>query len=227
MFGCVAPELIFINIFVYSKIIIYFCELNIRIIRMNSSQKVESDLIFNLYNDSRTVYRLNDIALMLGESNFVSLNKRLNYFVRTGKLQNPRKGIYAKPIYNVEELACRIFMPSYISLEYVLQQSGVVFQYSSQISSVSYLSRSVDIDDKTFVFRKIRSAILVDTTGLIRQTNGVNIATPERALLDTLYLNGDTYFDNLNSINKELLYKLVPLYNSKKLTERINQLLPL
>jgi len=194
---------------------------------MNSSQKVESDLIFNLYNDSRTVYRLNDIALLLGESNFVSLNKRLNYFVRTGKLLNPRKGIYTKPIYNVEELACRIFMPSYISLEYVLQKSGIIFQYSSQITSISYLSRSIEIENSTFEFRKLKNTILIETQGVIRQSNAVNIATPERALLDTLYLNGEAYFDNLNSINKELMYKLLPLYKSKILTKRVNQLLPL
>jgi len=170
---------------------------------------------------------LNDIALLLGESNFVSLNKRLNYFVRTGKLLNPRKGIYTKPIYNVEELACRIFMPSYISLEYVLQKSGIIFQYSSQITSISYLSRSIEIENSTFEFRKLKNTILIETQGVIRQSNAVNIATPERALLDTLYLNGEAYFDNLNSINKELMYKLLPLYKSKILTKRVNQLLPL
>lgn len=191
---------------------------------MYSSRKNENDLIFNLFNDSRTVYRLNDIAMLLGESNFDSLNKRLNYFVRTGKLLNPRKGVYAKSGYNVEELACRIFTPSYISLEYVLQKSGVIFQYSSPISSVSYLSRSISIEDKTFGYRKIKNEILVDTTGIIRNDNGVNIATVERALLDTIYLNADCYFDNLNAIDKTLINRLIPVYNSKILVQRVTKL---
>jgi len=193
---------------------------------MISSQKSDSGLIFKLYNESRSVFRLNDIALLLSENNFVSLNRRLNYFVRTGKLQNPRKGIYAKPAFNKEELACRIYSPSYISVDYVLQKSGVIFQYSSPISSVSYLSRSVDIEGTTYLYRKLKNEILVDTTGIIRNDDGVNIATPERALLDTMYLNGECFFDSLNTINKELIYKILPIYNSKVLTQRITKLFP-
>ncbi len=191
---------------------------------MISSRKNENNLIFKLYNDSRTVYRLNDIALLLGENNVESLNKRLNYFVRTAKLQNPRKGIYAKSGYSTEELACRIFIPSYISLEYVLQKSGVIFQYNSQITSISYLSRSIDIEDNSFLFRKIKNEILVDTTGILRHANGVNIATTERALLDSMYLNGDCFFDNLNVIDKDLIYKLLPIYKSNILTQRVTKL---
>ena len=191
---------------------------------MISSPKSDNGLIFKLYNESRSVFRLNDIALLLGDSNFISLNKRLNYFVRTGKLQNPRKGIYAKPAFNIEELACRIYSPSYISLDYVLQKSGVIFQYSSPISSVSYLSRNIDIEGNTYLYRKLKNEILVDTTGIIRNDNGVNIASPERALLDTMYLNGECFFDNLNTINKELIYKILPIYNSKVLTQRITKL---
>jgi hypothetical protein len=192
---------------------------------MFSSQKDSNDLIYSLYNDSRSVYRLNDIAMLLNETNFESLNKRLNYFVRCNKIQNPRRGIYSKTAYNIEELACRVFIPSYISLEYVLQKSGVIFQFSSQITSVSYLSRNIEIDRTSFVFRKIKGDILVDTNGIIRQPTGVNIATPERAFLDTLYLNGNYYFDNINSLNKDLIFKLLAIYKSNKLNRRVTKLM--
>ena len=80
---------------------------------------------------------------------------RLNYYVRTGRLQNPRKGLYCKPNYNPQELACRIFTPSYLSLEYVLQRSGVIFQYDSRFTALSYLSRDVEIENQVFSFRII------------------------------------------------------------------------
>ena len=192
---------------------------------MYSSRKHEKDLILNIFNEARTVFRLNDIAMLLGETNFNSINKKLNYFVRAGKLKNPRKGIYAKTGFNIEELACRIYIPSYISLEYVLQQAGVVFQYNSQITSVSYLSRTIDIETNSYVFRKVKGEILVDTNGIIRLENGVNIATPERAFLDVLYLNANYNFDNLNPLNKELIIKLLPIYNSKKMNDRVKKLL--
>jgi hypothetical protein len=48
------------------------------------------DLIYTLYNDKRAVFRFKDAAMLTGITNFDSLKQRLNYFVRTGKLQNPR-----------------------------------------------------------------------------------------------------------------------------------------
>lgn len=191
---------------------------------MYSSPKQEKDIMLNIFNDARTVFRLNDIAMLLGETNFKSLNKRLNYFVRAGKLKNPSKGIYAKSVYNLEELACRIYIPSYISLEYVLQKAGVVFQYNSQISIISYLSRSIDIEGNIFIYSKIKGEIMVDTNGIIRLANGVNIATPERAFLDVLYLNANYNFDNVNPLKKDLIIKLLPIYNSKKMNARVKKL---
>jgi hypothetical protein len=184
---------------------------------MFSSREIGKGIVLAIYKESRTVFRLNDIAMLMNESDFQSLNKKLNYHVRTGKLQNPRKGIYAKPGYNPEELACTIFTPSYISLQYVLQKAGIVFQYDSRITSVSYLSRVIEIGNQPFVYRKIKGSTLVNTMGIVRQKNHINIASAERAFLDFLYLEKDYHFDNLNPLNKELIYELLPLYQSNAL----------
>lgn len=193
---------------------------------MFSSQNNNNDIVLAIYKDIRTVFRLNDIAILAGETNFQSLNQKLNYHVRTGKLQNPRKGIYAKPTYEPEELACTIYTPSYISLEYVLQKAGIIFQFDSRISAISYLSRSIEVDKQTYFYRKIKGEIMVNTSGINRQNNQVNIATAERAFLDLLYFNAESYFDNLNPLDKNLIYKLLPIYQSKALTVRVNKLLP-
>lgn len=192
---------------------------------MYSSQTQKSNIVFSLYQDFRTVYRLSDIALLTFETNFESLNKRINYAVKTGKILNPRQGVYAKPGYEPQEMACRIFTPSYISLEYVLQKNGVIFQYKSQITSISYLNRSIEIDGLGYEYRKIKGEIMVDTLGIIRYENGVNIATPERAFLDMLYLNGDSYFDNLDLLNVKLIDQILPIYQSAKLNQRVKKIL--
>jgi hypothetical protein len=189
---------------------------------MNSSQS--RDLILSVFSDMRSVFSLNDIAMLIGESNFKKLNERLNYYVRKGKLLRPRKGIYVKPNYNPEELVCTLYTPSYISLEYVLQKAGIIFQHDERITAVSYLSRSVNIESCTYAYRKIKGEILIATQG-INQTGNVNIATPERAFLDILYLNARYYFDNLNPLDKNLITKLLPIYNSKILTARVKKLL--
>lgn len=183
------------------------------------------NIIISIYKDIRTVFRLNDIALLVGETNFQLLNKKLNYYVRTGKLQNPRKGIYTKPDFSEEELACSVYKPSYISLEYVLQRAGVIFQYDSRITSVSYLSRTIEVSSKEYIFRKIKGEILTNPAGIVVREDHVNLATPERAFLDLSYLDKDYYFDNLNLLNKRLIYKLLQIYESEALASRINKIL--
>lgn len=193
---------------------------------MFSSPNNNSDLVLSIYQDIRTIFRLNDIAILTGETNFQTLNQKLNYHVRTGKLLNPRKGIYAKPAYQKEELACTIYTPSYISFEYVLQKAGIVFQFDSRISIASYLSRSIEVENQIFVYRKLKGELLVNTDGITRQNNQVNFATAERAFLDLLYMNSEFYFDNLNPLSNDLVYKLLPIYQSKALNKRVNKLLP-
>ena len=183
-----------------------------------------NDLILAIYKDKRTVFRLIEIAMLVGETNFQSLNKKLNYYVRTGRLQNPRRGVYAKSDYNSLELGCSIFSPAYISLEYVLQKSGIIFQYDSRITAVSYLSRSIIVAEQKYQFRKIKAEILVNTVGIIRKENHTNIASVERAFLDLLYLNRNCYFDNISGLDIQKVYKLLPIYQSIALSERVNKL---
>jgi len=189
---------------------------------MSGSQN--KDIILAVYSDNRSVFTLTDIAMLTGESNFNSINGKLNYYVGKGKLLRPRKGIYVKAGYSPEQLACVLYTPSYISLEYVLQKAGIVFQYDERITSISYLSRSVEIENRTYAYRKVKGEILIATGG-INQIGNINIASPERAFLDTLYLNKEYYFDNLNPLNKELIWKLLSIYNSKTLTARVQKLL--
>ena len=117
-----------------------------------------------------------------------------------------------------------LYTPSYISLEYVLQQAGVVFQYDSRYSSVSYLSREIDVDGNTYSYRRIKGDIIINTIGIIRKDN-VNIATPERAFLDMLYLNKDYYFDNLNPLNRLLISQILPVYQSAALEKRVTKII--
>lgn len=184
----------------------------------------KKDFLLEIYKDTRTVFRLTDIAMLFPKEENKYLSDRLNYYVRTGRLLNPRKGIYAKADYNPLEFANLLFIPSYISLEYVLQQAGVIFQYDSRYTSVSYLNREIETEDRIYSYRKIKGEIIIDSTGILRKEN-VNIATPERAFLDILYLNKDFYFDNLNPLDKLLIDRIVPAYQSTALEKRVTKLL--
>jgi hypothetical protein len=151
----------------------------------------------------------------------------LNYYVKRGKLLNPRKGFYAKEDFKVEELACLLFPPTYISLEYVLQRAGIIFQYDSAITNISYLARNIEINNQTIRYHQIKGEILTNTTGINLNKDHINIATPERAFLDILYLKKDFYFDNLNVLNKKTIEKLLPIYNSKTVVKTVKNLFSL
>lgn len=185
----------------------------------------QNQILLDLYKDKASVFTMSGIAMAYGrglERN--TLKNRMFGYVRRGEILNPRKGIYAKPGYDEKELSCLLYSPSYISLEYVLQRSGIIFQYSDEITAIGNLSRTLEIDGKVYQYRKIKGEILVDTTGIVHEGN-VNIATPERAFLDTLYLDSNYYFDNPSSLDREKVLSLLPIYNSKTLGQRVIQIL--
>ena len=188
---------------------------------MYSSQK-EIDILFEVYKDTRTVFRINDIALLINSADRL-LYQKLNKLVKKGKLLNIRKGVYAKEDYKSEELACLLYTPTYISLGYVLQRSGIIFQYDSAITNICYLNREVCVNGQSIRYRQIKREILLNTSGIVYKNN-INIATPERAFLDTLYLNGYFYFDNIEKLDTNKIFELLPIYNSVSLMTKIEKI---
>jgi hypothetical protein len=189
---------------------------------MSGSQKSDySRTLLLVYQDPRRVFNLADIAMIDGKAGF--LNQKLHYWVKTGKILNPRRGIYAKPGFSQEELACKLYRPSYLSLEYVLQKAGVIFQYDSRITLAGAVSRKLRTGGAVLEYRKIKGAILLQTAGLVMDS--VSMASPERAFLDMLYLEPDFYFDNTHILNKEQVEDLLPLYKSISLEKRARRLL--
>lgn len=185
----------------------------------------KANFILDIYKDKRTVFTFNDLGLLLGEAEQGRLKQKVNYHVHNKSILNLRKGIYAKKDYNPEELACKINTPCYLSLEYVLRKKGLIFQYSGNYTVVSYLSRILEIDSFEYAFRKIKETVLMNTMGIERLGEGINIACAERAFLDLVYLDKEFYLDYPEHINKEKLFQILPIYQSGKMKERINQML--
>ncbi len=183
-----------------------------------------SNFILEIYKHKETVFRLSDIALFFPKEKSEYLSERMSYYRRTGRVISLRKGIYAKPGYNPLELANKLYRPSYLSLEYVLQKAGVIFQYDSRYTSVSYLSRKLIIEDKKYHYRRIKEDIIMDMKGIVQTGENINIAIPERAFLDMLYLDKEFYFDNINPLNQELIQQIIPVYNSIALEKRVKEI---
>lgn len=183
------------------------------------------NLLQVILNSPRTVFNVQSLMMLTGSDDSQKLTKSLHYYVSEGKILNPRRGIYTKLKYNEREMACSLFRPSYISLEYVLGQAGVVFQWDETISCISYLSRKIEIADRRYSFRKINPELWIGMEG-IEQRDNVAIASAERAFLDMMYLSaGNCYFDNIRPLSISKIRELLPLYRSPKLNERVANLL--
>jgi len=181
---------------------------------------MKNNLILCLYQSPKTVFTIKELSQLFPNLSYQSLKDRLSYAVKTKKILKPRRGIYAKINFNVFELANKIYTPSYISLETVLLKEGLIFQEKKEITLVSYLTRTIKINDKIIIScRKIKDEILNNLKG-IKKENHYFIAEKERAFLDALFLFKDFHFDNLN-LKWEKVFELTKIYQSKSLEKRV------
>lgn len=177
--------------------------------------------ILDIYRSKNTVFTTKDISLIWKETDLDTIKARINYYVKKGKLYQIRRGIYAKDEnYNKFELATKIYTPSYISLETVLQKEGIIFQYYKSIYVISYLSREITCDGQKYVFKKIKDEVLTNDLG-IEQKENYSIATKERAFLDALYLYKDYHFDNLEPLDWDSCFEIAKIYGQKKLLKLV------
>jgi hypothetical protein len=165
-----------------------------------------------LIKTQKTVFTLPELKEILG----IFSDSGVKSFVKRAKanqtLSNFFKGYWTLPNYNPWELAHKMKPQSYISCETVLFQEGVFFQfYGNTISCMADRSLQHTIDDKKFIFYKMKPELLHNPLG-IREYDTYRIATPERALCDYIYLNPRGVIDAPESINKIRLEEILPLY---------------
>src|SRR3990167_883376 len=143
---------------------------------------MKNNIILSLYKKPQTVFTLQEIALLFPEIPYGNLKKRMSYFAKSGAIKKLSRGIYAKDKYEVLELANKIYTPSYISLETVLQKAGVTFQYYERIFAVSYLTRTIEVGNHVIEYYRIKKSILLNKKG-IEEQGSVVVASAERAFL--------------------------------------------
>lgn len=174
------------------------------------------DHILDLMRSPKTVFTFKDVVLLWSESDINFVKKKINRYVRAGKLNAIRRGIYSKDKqYDKYELATKIYTPSYISLETVLGAAGITFQFYGQIFTVSYQTKEIECDGQKYSYRKIKDGILTNRAG-IESRDHYHIASPERAFLDVLYLNRDYHFDNLSVLDWDKVFEILPIYGGNK-----------
>ena len=165
-----------------------------------------------LIDSKNTVFTISELKFLFNIKNSTQINLIMQRMKKQNIVKNIWYGIWTLNDYDKLELWSKLRKNSYISLEYVLQKRGVIFQsYEKTITLVSNNTFTKEIDWLNFEYHKIKPSILTNPLWLI-YTWKYYIATPERAVCDMIYLYKNVVFDNIQSLNTELLSDLSKIY---------------
>jgi len=164
----------------------------------------QKDKLKMLINADKNVFSTSDIATIWGITNKNTLWTTLKRYVQNNTLHRLRKGIYSK----VEpskldsfEIGCALAGPfSYISLETVLSQNGIIMQNVEKITLIGDSSSEFTYGGKSFVVRKMNPDFLFNRVG-IEDKKRYSVSSLERAVADIQYYSPNYYFDNEDPID--------------------------
>ena len=168
----------------------------------------------------------------------------LSRWANTGRLIRLRQGYFTFPEYKgMPDYALffgnRIYRPSYISLHTALSFYGMIPESVVDITSVTTLkTRAFTNSIGEYAYRSVKSDLMFGY--VLKPLSGgmaLQLASPEKALLDLLYLFPEYKSDRdmadlrldedflMNDLNKELLQEYNLRFKSKALDHRVNLLL--
>jgi len=134
--------------------------------------------------------------LLSGLGSTSSVRRQLDRWVKSGRLLQLRRGVYSlAPPYQVEPphpflVANHLRKPSYVSLQSALSHYGMIPEFVPVTTSVT-TGRPEELQTPVgeFVFRHLKKAAFFGYTQTeISPGRPIFLATPEKALLDLLYL---------------------------------------
>ncbi|MBD3279941.1 hypothetical protein GF389_00250 [Candidatus Dojkabacteria bacterium] len=177
-----------------------------------------------LLQTSKTVFSVDDLAQIWPGLSRDSLLDKIKFLLKTNKIIGVKRGLYAIPSREIDlnELGAKTRSPSYISFYTVLAKAGVIFQYYEDIYLASNNSEEMNIYGQRFIYKKLKDEILFNPKGIIQEEN-YQIASPERAYLDTLYLNPGKGFDNEEKLDVELCFDLLGIYDNERLKKEVER----
>lgn len=173
---------------------------------MNHSERLKL-----LMESGRTVFTPLDLRMLWRAT---ELNAKINIVRMTqkGLAHRLAKGLYAlNDRYNCYELANRILSPSYVSFQAALFLAGVNFQARDEIGSVALRDHRKEISGGLYTYVAMKRSLFFNMEGIVTR-EGVAIALPERAVLDSFYFGYLPDIDDPSKLNKTLLSKLSILY---------------
>lgn len=136
-----------------------------------------------------------DLKVFLGRKYSRSVLNNLRRWEEKGLLIKLRKGVYLLSDYKIYDpavLAGKIYAPSYVSLEYALGHYGVIPEMVFSVTSMTTrVTKQFHNKVGHYYYHKIKSNAFGGYIPTSKDGISYYFATPEKALVDFLYLNRD------------------------------------
>ncbi|MBI5543929.1 MAG: hypothetical protein HY901_08590 [Deltaproteobacteria bacterium] len=133
------------------------------------------------------VFSVSDLKSLFNQDNLAILKRRVDRLAAEGVLARFCRGIYTTPKYDADTLASRVSPHSYVSLGTVLARELMIGSIPAHtLSSVKIgRTRTFEGPSLTLVYLGLAEHLFFG----FRRERGIQAATPEKALLDTLYFH--------------------------------------
>lgn len=186
-----------------------------------------------------TVFSLTDIKKL----GITFHRRRLNEWQDKGYIKKVIKGCYVFSDLELEEkaifeIANRIYVPSYISLEMALSYYNLIPETVYTLTSISTRKTyTLDTPLAKFIYRSIKPQLFFGYELIEYKGKSFKIASPEKAVLDYFYfhpelknngdfaeirMNKDIFFEVINEKKLKIFLKKFP---QKILTKRLSSFL--
>ena len=174
-------------------------------------------LIQKIETLGKVVFTINDLKKLFPEDAYIktSVNRLLN----GGNLVPITRGVYAlsRNDLDIEKIATQLYYPSYISFESALAKYGIINQgrYGLTLATTRH-SKKMTIAGVECNYSKLKPALFFGFDLI----NGIYLASPEKAVLDELYLicmgkrKGETSEWYLESLDRQKVLEYLKPYNS-------------
>ncbi len=164
-----------------------------------------------------------DVEKMFPQEEKPYINIQLSRFVKTGELLGLKKGLYYFPSRKVSPqiLANAVFEPSYVSLEYVLNNFGMIPDIAMNVTSITTLKNKVfNTAVGHFLYHRVNPRLYFGYQSVKDEKSGLYYkqAYTEKALLDYIYIRKiKSLAENrveTNDLDKNRLYEYSVRYPS-------------
>lgn len=126
---------------------------------------------------------------------------QIAFWIKKGYLKRIKDGLYVFAMMSEEidsmVLAEKMYEPSYLSLEFALNYYGIIPDIPGTYTSVT--SRTTKYFKNNFgnyTYQKVKAEFFTGYETKIEKKVSFNIATPEKALMDFIYLNKNKIKDD-------------------------------